>query len=190
MGNDGGIPPFNNDGNLPEGVHECSEASLEQVFVSGFPETSVRSKLFSGFKSLRTLARNVSPPATQWVDGSFVTAKQEPDDIDVLSFVDYDTLTRLPRDKYDEVYALLGAREKTKTKFGCHTFLELSCPPGHPHFRFFDRERLYWLRWFGTTRETPSADGTPIPGKPKGFVQIALGRTTDAPEISRERLVR
>lgn len=186
----GGIPAFNDDGNLPEGVYDCTEASIEEAFVSRFPESTVRSELYSGFRSLRTLARNASTPATQWVDGSFVTTKQDPDDIDVLSFVDYDTLTRLPRDKYDEVFALLGAREETKKKFGCHTFLELCCPPGHPHFRFFERERLYWLRWFGTTREATLANGTTLPGKPKGFVQITLGRTTDAPEVSRERPAR
>lgn len=190
MSESGGIPPFNDEGNLPEGVYDCTEATMEVAFVSAFPESAVRGELFSGFKSLRILARNVSPPATQWVNGSYVTTKQEPDDVDVLSFVDYDTLTKLPRDQIDEVYALLGAKDKTKKKFRCHTFLELSYPPGHPQYRFFERERLHWLRWFGTTRDTRRTDGTILPGKAKGFVQITLGRTTDAPEISVERAAR
>ena len=190
MGKVGGIPTFNDDGNLPEGVYDCTEASIEEVFVSRFPESLVRSELYSGFKSLRTLARNVSPPATQWVDGSFVTTKQDPDDVDVLSFVDYDTLERLPREQIGQVYELLGAGDETKRKFRCHTYLERSCSPGHPHYRFFERERLYWLRWFGTTREATLEDGTTLPGKPKGFVQITLGRMTEAPEISRERPAR
>lgn len=183
----GGIPQFDDHGNLPEGVYDCTEASFEEAFVTPFFKSTVRGDLFSGFKRLRMHAQNVSPPATQWVDGSFVTTKQEPDDVDILTFVDYDTMNKLPRDKIDEVYALLGAQESTKRRFKCHTFLELCCPPGHSQYRFFERERNYWLRWFGTTRETERADGTIVPGNPKGFVQIALGRKTEAPEISGER---
>lgn len=186
----GGIPPLNDAGLLPEGVYPCDETTFEAAFVSPFLNSNIRASHSYGFKSLRTLARPISPPVTQWVGGSFVTTKEEPKDLDVLSFVDIDALNARSKDEIDRINELLDGREVTKTRFGCHTFLQPSCPQGHPYYRFFERERIYWRKWFGKSKDTMSADGHKVPGVPKGFVQITLGRALDAPEISTERATR
>ena len=72
------IPPFEPDtGNLPAGIHE---ASWEE-FSERFGTTPHRRQLLAG---LRTAAELLGSFGSRhlWVDGSFVTAKENPADYD------------------------------------------------------------------------------------------------------------
>jgi hypothetical protein len=58
---------------------------------------------------------------------------------------------------------------------------------GHPFHPVFEQARQYWRNWFGKTREIPNPPGPHLPGRPKGFVQMALGDAAQAPVIAMER---
>jgi hypothetical protein len=71
------IPEFNPGGNLPSGVHTTSWAS----FFARFGITDHRRRLISGLKrALDSLKRAGCRRA--FIDGSFVTAKEQPGDYD------------------------------------------------------------------------------------------------------------
>ncbi|MBM4035773.1 MAG: hypothetical protein FJ291_28875 [Planctomycetes bacterium] len=73
----GRIPDFDENGNLPPGVYRVSLAEIEARFVWN----ERRRVLFSGLKrAVANLAR--AGVRRVWIDGSFVTAKEEPMDID------------------------------------------------------------------------------------------------------------
>ncbi|MDA1190176.1 MAG: hypothetical protein O3A46_00670 [Candidatus Poribacteria bacterium] len=77
------IPPCNEDGFLQPGVHDCSLEELRERF-GMFDGTDRRRQLFDALSDYAEEARNVSIVGSMIVDGSFVTVKQEPEDIDLI----------------------------------------------------------------------------------------------------------
>ncbi|MBX3175914.1 MAG: hypothetical protein KF886_00995 [Candidatus Hydrogenedentes bacterium] len=187
MSETGMIPDFDPHGLLLDGVYVCDEGVFKEKFVDAFPNSSQRRVLFDGFKKLRDEAEVVLSAATQWVDGSYVTDKADPDDVDVVTFVEIDLLNALFIDQQNVVRQLLHGREDTKEKYGCHTFLVPCCDPSNRFFGVFERQRLYWRKWFGSTRGTVAPNGTPGPGREKGFVSLVLGDASIAPSVSAKR---
>src|SRR5438132_3001260 len=73
-----GIPPFRPDGYLPEGVHQATEAEVTFRFGT---QSRRRRRLTLRLRRWVELGRAVGARRLL-VDGSFVTAKVEPDDVD------------------------------------------------------------------------------------------------------------
>ena len=75
------IPEFNFDGNLPCGIH----AATESGFFDRFAASSARRKwLGERFRELLELAKATGKLDRVFVWGSFVTAKESPNDVDLL----------------------------------------------------------------------------------------------------------
>ena len=74
------IPDFRDDGYLPEGLHLATEAEVTFRFGSGAPR---RRRLILRLRRWLELSR-LTHAHRLLVDGSFVTAKQEPGDIDAV----------------------------------------------------------------------------------------------------------
>ena len=77
------IPPFRDDGYLPEGLYLASESEI--LFRFGTP-TGRRRKLVLRLRRWVELARETKARRLL-VDGSFVTAKKEPEDIDAVILI-------------------------------------------------------------------------------------------------------
>src|SRR4051794_30807949 len=75
-----GIPSFQPDGYLPEGIHRASEAELTFHFGS---QSRRRRRLILRVRRWIELGRAIGAQKLL-VDGSFVTAKAEPDDVDAV----------------------------------------------------------------------------------------------------------
>src|SRR2546430_17315758 len=81
------IPTFNPEGNLPEGLHPASE----DEFLSRFSISSARRKwLGERLQELFALAKATGKLERIFVWGSFVSAKESPDDVDLLLLVSDD----------------------------------------------------------------------------------------------------
>ena len=80
------IPPFRNDGYLPEGLYLASEA--EVTFRLG-TSSRRRRRLILRLRRWIELAREIGA-LRLLIDGSFVTAKEEPHDIDVVVLLPLD----------------------------------------------------------------------------------------------------
>ena len=64
-------------------------ATLEQVFVKDFPNSETRKDLFDNYlRYIDTFAKEITPNFTQWINGSFVTKKEDPKDIDFVTFIE------------------------------------------------------------------------------------------------------
>jgi hypothetical protein len=71
------IPPFNIDGNLPEGIHTASASEIVQSFGGTAHRDWLLEGLFAALRELKSAGcRKV------YVDGSFVTEKEIPGDFD------------------------------------------------------------------------------------------------------------
>jgi len=84
------IPPFVESGSLPEGVHEATW----QEIVDRYGTTDRRRELLEGLRAALDSLRDAGCPRA-YIDGSFVTSKNEPADFDAcweMAGVDPDLL--------------------------------------------------------------------------------------------------
>jgi len=77
------IPVLNDHGLLPEGLHLCSLDELQERF-GQFQISARRPTLFRKFTELVHEIRATGLVTWLVVDGSFVTAKPEPEDVDLI----------------------------------------------------------------------------------------------------------
>ena len=130
------IPDFDENGNLPPGVYEVS---LEDIGIR-FTWTDRRKKLFEGLKlAIDNLTKaNVKKV---WIDGSFVTSKDDPNDIDGCWQYDKD----VNADKLDPVFLdMYPPREAMQIKYGVDFLVSgvlISDSPGNTIEEFFQIDR-------------------------------------------------
>lgn len=139
---------------LPEGLHSKVLDDLQSLCVDAFPLSSSRPRLMNG---LRTLVRNLAGTgvhADLWVDGSFVTAKLNPEDIDVvLCFGDQEELTETQH----QFLRRLRSQSTTQANYArLHYGCDFYVAP--------QSGRAYWLRWYGHDRKD----------NPKGIVIVRI----------------
>jgi hypothetical protein len=141
------IPPFRPDGYLPEGVYVCSETEVILRFGSSGRR---RRRLVLRLRRWIELGRQVGARRLL-VDGSFVTAKEEPHDIDSVIFLPEDFLQQLER----ELVPALELEEMLLTR--------------RPEELFAAEDETDWQEWaifFSQTREPDR--------RRKGLVEIRL----------------
>jgi Family of unknown function (DUF6932) len=108
------IPSFDQNGNLAEGIYDCT---MEEVAVRfGLFQTSDRRpQLWARFAEFMRELTICDFVEAVFVDGSFVTAAPEPNDIDLVLVVasNYDFSTDLPPDTYN-----LLSQHRMRRRFG------------------------------------------------------------------------
>src|SRR5882672_11588519 len=77
------MPPLNATGLLPVGIHDATLDELRQRF-GVFQQTDRRVQLFGRLEQLIASLRSSKLFVALIVDGSFVTAKPQPEDIDLI----------------------------------------------------------------------------------------------------------
>jgi hypothetical protein len=146
------IPAFNPaSGNLPPGVHT---ATWDEI-LERYGYASHRRALLAGLKAALDALR-IAGCRRLYLDGSFVTGKEVPNDFDAcweMADVDFDALEQ--RDPV--LLDWSNRRGAQKAKFGGELFIaEVAADPwGTPYLEFFQRDR-----------DT---------GEPKGIIAIDLG---------------
>jgi hypothetical protein len=141
------IPPFRPDGYLPPGVHVASDADV--VFRFG-TSSKRRRRLTLRLRRWLELGRAVAAPRLL-VDGSFVTAKEEPDDVDAVLFLPANFQDQIDRDNA----AALELEEMLLTR--------------QPEELFAAEDEADWADWIEFFSRTREADG-----RRKGLVEIRL----------------
>lgn len=141
------IPKLNDNGELPAGEHLTSLDEIERVYGS---HTDQRKNLMGG---LYAAVSNFEAAGvtTIWIDGSFVTDKDIPNDID--GCWEYNTSVSI--DTLDPVF--LDGRIKMKEKYGLDFFIAncIEADSGLPFPKFFQVNR---------------------DGESKGILVVKLGR--------------
>jgi len=141
------IPAFRSDGYLPEGLYLASEAEVTFRFGASSPR---RRRLALRLRRWIELVRQIGGKRLL-VDGSFVTAKQEPNDIDAV--------------------VLLPPDFERQIEQGTESALELErmLLSRHPEEIFAAEDQADWNDWVQFFSRTREADG-----RRKGLVEIEL----------------
>jgi hypothetical protein len=155
------IPPLGANGRLPPGSHAATVAELELSFVTAFPTSSRRATLFASFTQLRQTLLVLVPMSSQWVDGSYVTSKVDPADIDVISVIDGLAFDALP-DGTKAAARVLLLGHMTRDSTGCDSFAIMDYPANHPSHLATVHARLQWTKLWAIGRD----------GYAKGYVEL------------------
>ena len=132
-------------------IIEVSLEDLERVFVNEQVEKEHRARLFEQYLTYtKEIEQKIGAILFQFVNGSFTTLKEQPNDIDVVSFVDY----RVYQQKTEMVERLA---EKWANVSGIDGYVVARSYPGHPHFIYTQLTYEYWLELFSQTK--PNEDG-------------------------------
>lgn len=141
------LPAFRSDGYLPEGVYVCAEA--EVIFRFGSSNRR-RRRLALRLRRWIELARQVRGRRFL-VDGSFVTAKEDPQDIDSVILLPQDFHQRVER----EDVAAVELEEMLLTR--------------HPEEIFAAEDETDWEEWITFFSQTREPDK-----RRKGLVEVRL----------------
>jgi hypothetical protein len=103
---------------LPPGIHDLTEDELDNHFQSGFQNSTTRSSLIVGLKSFMNALRASGVEFELWIDGSFTTQKENPNDIDLVAFAPSAALNGLPPQQQAILQSLFD-RISSRSTFGC-----------------------------------------------------------------------
>jgi hypothetical protein len=142
---------FNGNGYLDPGLHPMRIDEVEATFVSGFPHSSTRPAIMGGYFRHYEQLKALVGSFEQLVDGSFVSNKNDPGDIDLVCFVDAEKLDSLRPEEQLKFKELVSGKE-TRAKYHCDAYLALTFPPEHPNFSEARTLRKYWMGEFGYDR--------------------------------------
>jgi len=108
------IPALNDRGLLPEGIHDATIEEIKARFGS-FQGSDRRPKLWNALLEYVSEAKNVSVIEAILLDGSFVTATAEPNDIDLVVVLsrEHNLKIELPIGFYN-----LLAQNRVRRRFG------------------------------------------------------------------------
>lgn len=156
---------FDNNGNLtPYEVIETDLQTFQNSFVGNMDNSDHRQKLFDDYMKYTTdLIKIVSNSFYQWINGSYVTQKHTPKDIDMVSFIDFSQVKGNEEKLKNFLYPL------SKEIYNVDAYIVKTYPDNDKNQVFSKSDTLYWLHHFQKTR--PNKKGVK---QYKGFIKIDL----------------
>lgn len=142
---------------LSPGIHNLTLAELQAIAVTPFVADARRALLFASFQQWFQKLQAMQVRAILWIDGSFLTSKFGPDDIDCIMW-DPSESTPLTTEQWTEVRKLTN-RNAVKIQFGLDLYMEKPTAKERLH------RQAYFRGLFGFQHDEKTA---------KGFVELKL----------------
>lgn len=129
--------------------------------VNPFPLSNTRQGLMKNLEEVIQTLRDARVVGEIWVDGSFMTQKVDPEDIDILLRIDADTYDNGTPRQQTQIDKVAGG---LRDSHNCDSYVHLEWPPGDPQHAGGQRRRKEWMKQFGTGHTD----------QPKGMAEIVL----------------
>lgn len=131
---------------MPYDLIPTDPATVRAMLVEAFPHSPTRADLFAAFlRYVERLRALVGGGFTIWLDGSFVTRKPDPADVDFVTLLDAARYTR-------HETALETLHHDEPRPYLDPYFLPVY-PAGHRLRFVYELNRLDWLEQFGRGRD-------------------------------------
>ena len=146
---------------LERGFQHWTMPQVRAGLVTAFATSLTRRGIMAGLERFVGRLDEAGITGELWLDGSFLTEKIDPEDVDCL--------VRVPSDLYDgdaakrTVVDWASEVDRRDTR-SCDADKWVEYTQGHPLFRQSDADREFWTGWFGKSRG----------GVPKGIVVVVL----------------
>ena len=116
---------------------------------------------------LKDFKNEVTDNFVQWIDGSYVTQKVNPRDIDFVNLIDHKVYTE-KRELIDNKFRLLKAREI----YEVDAYTVECYPKDKSEYEYKTKaDLIYWDNFFGKTRKNRAGRK-----QPKGYIEIKFGK--------------
>ena len=144
----------------PAEIIELDLFEFEYHFVQKFSNSLTRRKIFNAYiHYLKRFQKNITENFFQWLDGSFVHQKENPNDLDFVTFIDYRVYNR-KEDMILNNFTMFGVYEYYHDLLDAYSVCNY--PQKHPLHSETARDIRYWIDTFGSD----------IKKILRGFVQI------------------
>lgn len=137
-------------GNLkPAKVIEISLPEFEENFVKKFIKSKTRKVIFENYLLyVNDFKQIISNEFYQLINGGFITKKTNPRDVDIVTFISYNTFNK--KKKELEKFK----KPEVKNIYDIDAYIVIVYPKNHSKFNFTKSDKLYWQHQFGKTRKT------------------------------------
>lgn len=155
---------FNSDGFLmPVGKITTDLQDVETSFVKKFPNSNTRLSLWTNYLSfLERFKKKVTNNFVQWINGSFVTKKENPNDMDLVTFVDYRIFEPMETAQYLEEFWSYNLESQ-----GLDSYLLAVYPENHQDYPDYQMLLNKWA-----IRYTNAKQNVVILNNVKGFLEL------------------
>lgn len=143
------IPEYDSKGQLPPGVYRPSLVEFVERYIAGFPSSISREEIFAGYLRYCSMLYQFDIVISNFVDGSYITNKVDPGDVDMVLLIDgpkADRLSPLQRQQF-------VTEKMAKALYHCDSYVV-------PVFTEEDQRRPitdywyeYWKKWFCKDRQ-------------------------------------
>lgn len=155
---------FNEYGYLEPGFHDLDIGEIKNRFVDNFKNSSTREDILKGYIDfVETLKQCGIEKAECWIDGSFSTRKENPNDVDMVLIIDKDILDNIPEDK-KLIASELFNPQLAKIKYKCDAYVLAKVDEYHPDYMNYMENRSYWRGFFCFDRKE----------NPKGIIRTSI----------------
>lgn len=136
---------------LQPGLHRLTLEEIKVLTVEAFPGSTKRADLFGRFLAWRSQLKLLGLSGCVWLDGSFLTEKASPNDIDLVI---WSPTIDAPLTPDQEASAeLLFDTATCKAVFGLDVYLAIPLPDRIIH------DEAYWKGLFGYCHDRVTAKG-------------------------------
>lgn len=162
---------FDSRGNyFPYKKNRLTFAEFKKGFVTDFNAESTRHAIFEEYRRFLTdFKKSVSSNFIQWVNGSFISNKLNPKDIDFVTLVDYQTF-RKHESAIEKQFTLWGTK---KYYLSIDAYTIKLFPENHKEYVLTQSDLIYWQDWFSHTQLNRAKLSFP-----KGYVEIHFDENT------------
>jgi len=164
---------FNDQGFLiPSGPNNISIKELDFLFTDSQFENSETRPILK--ENLAIYLRKISTVHlanfTLWIDGSFVSVKLNPNDIDAVLEINWSQNLSFEITRNQTIWKYLVAFSKANKsgsfqEFKIDAYLLIQYPEGHSRRKLFTMEKEYWENWFSNDDRSKAK---------KGFIKIEM----------------
>lgn len=150
---------------IPYETHHITLDEFQEVFVDAFPESGTRQRLFDNYLDwIFDFQRDISPYFTQWLNGSYVTQKLNPNDIDFVTFLEGSIFEN--KEKHKEMDRFWSFSNEDK---GLDAYFLAEIEEWHPDYIELVRFKNVWAK-----RYSNGSKGDYLHTIQKGFIQITF----------------
>ena len=146
---------------VPDSNIRSTVEELATVFVRNTP-TVQRKDLFNKYIGyMEAMYRILGDiPFFQWIDGSFTTTVPRPNDIDIVTFVNFDIVDKLNEELAPFKYPM-------SLSYGMDAYIVRVFPHEHRSFALYLGDWHYWFDRFSKTERNRRGNSYP-----KGFIEL------------------
>ena len=136
-------------GNLhPAGMTELNETEVFKHFVDPFAPSSSRHVLFTSYQRLLDdIEHTLQKQLRHWLNGSFISNRTNPKDIDLVFLADYALI-----ESNEKIFNLKFSNTAIADVYGLDAYFIKIYPEGHSNYFWTQSDLAYWRNWFGRSK--------------------------------------